>query len=153
MKLRKRNTECSLKDTFLCRLLLLLLHIFQCRSDSLCPRVMEARTQKKNYFERIFSPKKRTDYRVDFLLSGNAYQSQTNHHHTLSWLLRTPLLHSSQMIISWVYLCPHISATSSLWSCSLVLTENNQKRTSKRCHHCIWNPTSTCAHVSFPVWM
>ena len=84
---------------------------------------MEARTQKKNYFERIFSPKKRTDYRVDFLLSGNAYQSQTNHHHTLSWLLRTPLLHSSQMIISWVYLCPHISDTSSLWLCSLVHTE------------------------------
>ena len=93
MKLRERNTECSLKDTFLCRLLLLLPCIFQCRSDSLCPRVVEARTPKKNYFERIFCPKKRTDYRVDFLYSGNAYQSQTDHHHSLSWLLPTPLFY------------------------------------------------------------
>lgn len=94
--------------------------MFKCRSDSLCLSVMEPGNQNKNFFERIISKRKEQATAWVFFLSGSVHQAHSHAEESVTLVgclvlilfSYSVLSYLAQMIISWIYLCPHISNTS-----------------------------------------
>ena len=119
----KRHAQCSLKDTFPCRLLVLLPCIFPCRSDSLSAlRSGKPGLRRKTALRGSSAKEQNRLQRGFFFKVGVLTSLRQTIPVTLVGCFLPRLLPSSQMIISWAHLSPHISGTSSLWPGSLVHT-------------------------------
>ena len=144
-----RHAQCSLKDTFLCRLLLLLPCIFPCRSDSLCALRSGKLGLRRKTALTGSSAKEQNRLQSGFFFKVEVLTS-------LRWTIPITLagcfLPQSYTFISNDYFMGS-SLPSHFWyllplalfPCPQLENKNNQKSISKRCHH------HTCAHVSsFP---
>ena len=145
----KRHAQCSLKDTFLCRLLLLLPCIFPCRSDSLCALRSGKPGLRRKTALRGSSAKKQNRLQSGFFFKVEVLTSLRR---TIPVTLAGCFLPQSYTFISNDYFMGS-SLPSHFWyllplallPCPQRENKNNQKSISKRCHH------HTCAHVSsFP---